>query len=177
MGRPDPSADQFARTFSQKYDHIAALRPIYKELNGLFAFVAVARLIDEEPADRSAAGALGYLLKGYKVGCSPVSRLVNGLTDVRQIDEMVDTPSGPARLSMVQSTCGGVKMNVRPRRIKTPVSVATATPPRPSPSKGRTKAEKSAKPKSVESKSIKHAVLSARKSRTALSWDVPVKLD
>ena len=190
MGRPNPAADEFARSFSQRYDQIAELRPIYKELKGLFAFVAIARLIKEEHADKSAMDSLAYLTKAYQTGTSPVSRLVNGLTDVRQIDESVDTPKGPARLSMVQSTCGGVSMSVHPKRIRTAAVVSAPAPVHASSAPSRLSGAlthpsgaqsrpsgKVARARAVPPKAIKQVVLSSRKSRTALSWDVPVQLD
>lgn len=197
MGRPDPNADQFARSFSQRYSQIAAQRPIYKELKSLFSFVAIARLMKDDGLSRTASRSIGYLLRGYKVPCVPVSRAVNGLTDVRTIDEAVDTPNGKTRFALIQSSCGGVSMSVRPRRIKTASRpsistamvpahkpAATATTPRassasatpPSPAVAKTPA-KAPRAKVVQAKSIKKVVLGARKSAKAMSWDVPVQLD
>ena len=180
MGRPDPAAGRFARSFSEKYDHIAALRPIYKELKALFAYVAVARLMKDSRADSSA---LSYLLRNYRVPNIAVSRAVNGLTDVRVINEEVDTPAGTTYMRLIQSSCGGVTMNVRPKRIKTstPHAVPAASAARTRPSGTSTVAShtpaKAPRVKVAQAKSIKHAVLSSRKSPTAMSWDIPVQLD
>lgn len=189
MGRPDPAADLFARGFSEKYDQIAAQRPIYKELKALFGFVAIARLMKDDHMQRTAGSSIAYLLQSYKVPNVPVSRAVNGLTQVRPIDETVDTPRGTARLNVLQSSCGGVSMSVRPRRIKTvkPYVPAAAVPIAAAPATAASKSAptvfashtttKPAKPKASQAKSIKRAVLGSRKSPTAMSWDVPVQLD
>lgn len=214
MGRTDPAADQFARSFSQKYDQIGALRPIYKELKALFSFVAVARLMKDDQTDRVAGGALNYLLRGYKMPSTPVSRAVNGLSEVRAVNETVQTPSGPVHLGLIQSTCGGVSMSVRPKRIKTytpppPSSAAAVSTPRPSappatvtsaprppapaatiqsrPTRSTSTVAGTHKPIAAmapkvriaraKPSNIRHAVLSSRKSRTAMSWDVPIQLD
>lgn len=186
MGRPDPAAGEFARSFSERYDQIAAQRPIYKKLKALFAYVAIARLMKDDRADRTAGTAISYLLRSYKVPTTPVSRAVNGLTEVRVVDETVDAPDGQAHLSLIQSTCGGVTMNVRPRRIKTytPSAVrTTAAVPSPPvkrsglPTVASHAPAKAPKVRVAQAKSIKHVVLSSRKSPTAMSWDVPVQLD
>jgi hypothetical protein len=185
MGRPDPQAAEFARSFSQYYSQIASLRPIYKELQGLFALVGIARLMNEDHCDAVSPDAFRYLLKAYRVATVPVSRAVNGLTDVRKVDEVVDTQQGRSTLTLTQSSCGGVSMSVRPRRVgpAAPKRIATATADtrrsgRPGKASATGKVSKPSKTVSVPRQSgLKHAVLSSRKSPGALSWDVPVQLD
>lgn len=187
-GRPDPLADTFSRSFTEHYDEIAAQRPIYRQLQGLFAFVAIARILKADRADKLAPSAMGYLLRAHRVSVVPVSRQVNGLTDVRRIEDVLDTPEGRRTIVMIQSTCGGVSMSVRPRRVNparepaprvsdqprpTPPSKIATTKPTSFPTVGQ--AKPSAKP-SVGS-SLARAVLSARKSPKSLSWDVPVEVD
>lgn len=169
MGRPNAAADRFARSFTARYDRIAELRPIYKELKGLFVFVAIARLMKQDGADRTAAGALDYLAKSYRVGSSPVSPYVNGLTDFREITDTIDTPQGQSHITLIQSTCGGVSMSVRPKRIRSTKTASAAVVTKQS--------GKAAKPKKAAATGIKQAVLKARRSSTAMSWDVPVQLD
>lgn len=194
-GHADPCADRFARSFSQKYDEIAAQRPIYKELKALFSFVAISRLMKDDRIERTASRSLGYLLNNYKINTVPVSRAVNGLTDVRAISETVDTAEGKKQFCLTQSCCGGVSMGVKPRRIKThtpmvatptasakPAS-ASAGSTRPPTSRATTGAAgtqvpaKKSTATAPKTGSIKSVVLGARKSASAMSWDVPVQLD
>ena len=199
MGRPDACADRFARSFSEKYDQIAAKRPIYKELKALFSFVAIARLMKDDRLHVTAGKTLDYFLTSYKVPVTPVSRAVNGLTDVRMIGETIDTPDGQSYFGLIHSSCGGVSMDVKPRRVKTstPVRYTTASPAAP-PHPPATPSSAAARPpavvksapsirpqvpakapraKTAQAKTIKQAVLGSRKSVSDMSWDVPVQLD
>ena len=161
FGRPSSLAAKFARGFTDHYDQIAAARPIYKELEGLFRLVALARLMDDGHAS---SGGLTYLLKSHRVATAPVSRQVLGLTNLRRIVETKDTASGKATISVVLQSCGGVSMDVRPKRVGRPARpktttaskhTASAVPHRPSPS-------------------LKKTVLAAREAPGKLSWDFPL---
>lgn len=180
-GRPDPLAGAFAQSFTEHYDEIAAQRPVYRQLQGLFAFVAIARLLKADRADMLAPSTFGYFLKTHKVAVVPVSRKVNGLTDVRRIEEAVDTPQGRQTIVMIQSSCGGVSMSVRPKRIDPPRVVAerAPTPTLPANTPVRSKPPTYTTPvkspvKQAAKPGLARAVLSARKSPKSLSWDVEV---
>lgn len=183
MGRPDAQAGAFAQSFTQHYGEIATLRPIYRELQGLFAFVGIARLMKDDRCDATSPDAFRYLLNKYKVAIVPVSRAVKGLTDVRRVDEVTDTQNGRSTLTLTQSTCGGVSMSVRPRRVgpTAPKRTVAAAPGARIPSGRPGKIGKtSAATKAVSAprpSGLKRAVLSSRKSPGALSWDVPVQID
>jgi len=201
MGRPDALAGTFARQFTECYDEIALQRPIYRQLQGLFAFVAIARLMKEGGAAKVAPGAFDYLLKTYKVPVAPVNRKVNGLTCISRVEEVLDTGRGKRTIVMIQSSCGGVSMSVHPKRVgpakattaptvaasrasspavgttsapkqSHPATSATSRPAHPS----RTVAAKPA-PKPAPRPSMASTVLGARKSPRSLAWDVQVDVD
>ena len=182
MGRPDPLAAGFAVNFTRCYDQISSARPIYKELRGLFSLVAIARLMKEDRCDTVSPDAFRYLLKNYKVAPVAVSRAVNGLTDVRNIQEVVDTQEGRSTFTMVEFSCGGVSMSVRPRRIgpAAPKRTMTARPTAHASTQtgkaGKTSTISKARSAPKDS-GLKRAVLGSRKSPNALSWDVPVQID
>lgn len=181
MGRPDPLANQFAQSFTRKYDQIAAQRPIYKQLQALFAFAALARLMKDARADAVAPSAFAYLLKTHKIAATPVSRAVNGLTDVRKVEEVIDTQEGRRTMTMMLSSCGGVSMSVRPKRVG-PARTASAPTGTRKPAV-TAKAVATGKPavarapRPTKSSGLKHAVLSSKRSPNALSWDVPAQFD
>jgi hypothetical protein len=188
-GRPDPLAGAFAQSFTQYYDQIAAQRPVYRQLQGLFAFVAIARLLKDDRADKLTPATFGYLLKTCKVSVVPVSRQVNGLTDVRRVEDVSDTPKGRQTIVMIQSSCGGVSMSVHPKRVN-PARVATriptTKPPRPANATTTSASKQTVPAKTVAAKptpkpaskpSLASAVLNSRKSPKSLSWDVPVQVD
>ena len=183
LGKPDPLAGEFAKSFSQDYGEIGTQRPIYRELQGLFAFVGLARLLKDHNAHSVAPGAMQFLLTGYKLSETHVNRTLEGLRDVRTINEKVDSGRGPQVWTVMQSSCGGVSMAVQPKRVAAPrrsrgTDVASAN------SGGRSSTNRTgmstsgtsgARPSTATD--IKRTVLSSRKSPKALSWDVPAQFD
>lgn len=167
-GRSSPHAAAFARGFTARYDAIAAARPIYRELEGLFRFAAIARLMKD--AGEKCAG-LDYLLKSHKVAVVPVSRAVNGLTSVREVSHTSETDRGTVTARMWFTSCGGVSMDVRPKRVSQPAKPM-------SPQVGATPASRApAKTKAIPQKTgsgLRKTILTARKSPKSLSWDFPI---
>jgi hypothetical protein len=200
-GRPDAMALQFAQGFTTKYDDVAKVRPIYRELAGLFRFAGIARLLKDENAPGQAGFDMRYLLSQYAVKVVPVNRAVKGLTNVREIDETRNTSSGSYHSYVTLMSFGGVSMDVHPRRISSgrkthlePAHPTTVTrrpenlPPAPSHTSRPTvsvsaptthnhpavsqPSHRVARTHS-EPTATKKAVLSARKSSNSLYWDLP----
>ena len=174
MGRQNPMARKFADSFSAHYQEIAAQRSIYKEMEGLFRFVAIANLMRDQKATSSAGCKLSYLGGSYKVGSVPTSRTLPGITSVKVITNEEKTEIGRSVSYLWHMSCGGVSMDVHPKRIRATRTVTTSS--KTSESKrgvakaGGTKpAVAAAKAKST----MKKAVLTARKSSTELYWDFP----
>lgn len=185
-GRPGALAKEFASAFSAHYPEIAERRPVYTELEGLFRFVGLARIIREEGA---ASAGLDYLLKSHKIAVVPVSREVLGLTSHRHIDETLETSDGTHTFVMIMPSCGGVSMDVRPRKIASPAArVRPAAAPKPSSANSPRKPAGSAvrnpgpKPQSAAASNAAHGslrktVLGARQSSSAVSWDFELPTD
>lgn len=171
LGRPHPLAAGFAGQFTDKYSDIAAARPIYTQLQSLFRFVALARLLKDDPSGASSTNGIKYLLKYHRVQCVPVSRAVNGLADVCFLSEKVDISDGTTTtFGIVQSFCGGVCMDVRPKRIGSPAKPRRAATYTPRPEPSRPSAPRTVKaPKAPETRNV---VLRARKSSKQVSWDI-----
>ncbi len=171
MGRPDELAGRFAQSFGAYYDKIAHKRPIYRELQGLFRFVALARMMKDNGAQ---CKGLTYLLKSHRVAVSPVSRQVLGLTNVNRVTEERETPDGKASLVIVMQSCGGVSMDVRPKKITQPRRPASpkiaTTGKRPS----TVAVSKPAPAPARRQAALKKTVLNARKSPKSVAWDFPL---
>lgn len=168
-GRPDPLARRFADSFSAKYDQIASRRPIYRDLSDLFRLVAVAKLLDDTKL-ASVGVKLPYLMGRYQVKTTPVSRAVTGLTSLKEIEETKETSDGTLTMYMWLMSCGGVNMDVHPKRVK-PVETSIAKTAAP-----RTSGTSAGKSASVKPPSkVKKAVLTARKSKDSLYWDFGTK--
>lgn len=174
-GRPGTLARQFAAAFSKHYEEIAAQRPIYTELEGLFRLVGIARIMKDQGAK---SPAMDYLLKSYQVSTVPVNRQVLGLTACKRIDESSGTEANTRTFRMIMPSCGGVSMDVRPKRVaaSTPTPrkrVASAPKTTAKPAAGSSPATIS-KPRAAArpaQPSLKKTVLAARKSEKAVSWD------
>ncbi len=177
-GRPNPTAQRFADGFTLHYKEISAARPIYHELQGLFRLAAIARLMKDERAAETSGFDMRYLLYNRPVAVTPVSRAVTGLadfqelTDDRRVGEEIHTSF------YWHMTCGGVSMDIRPRRVATKpkraltqASTQTANPKATgNPKRTHTLRASSPAPRPT---GVKRAVLNARKSGNALYWDVP----
>lgn len=150
-GRPSPLAKDFAESFTRCYRDIASKHPIYRELEGMFRFTALAKLIAEKQALSRAGNVLEYLMKQHPVAVIPVSRKVNGLIAYRKLDTERPVQDGKIRYSLLLVSCGGVSMDVHPRRLATqqPTSTGKSGPV------------------------LREAVLASRTSRNALYWDIP----
>ena len=167
-GRPDPLARHFADDFAAKYDEIALRRPIYRDLADLFRLVAVAKLLDDKRL-ASVGVKLPYLMGRYQVKTTSVSRGVIGLTNLKEIEERKETSDGTVTMYLRFTSCGGVNMDLHPKRVRPPeTSIAKNAPRTSGTSAGKSV---SAKPQSK----VKKAVLSARKSKDALYWDYTTK--
>ncbi|MDH4035781.1 MAG: DUF1598 domain-containing protein, partial [candidate division Zixibacteria bacterium] len=111
-GAMDPLAESFADQFSILYDEVAARRPIYQELEGLFRFVAIAKAMrfrseqDDLPVD------LGYLLEGFRIPKLPVDRSLPGRSAVRTFTHSQTTDRGVATTYLWLPSCGGVGVDI-----------------------------------------------------------------
>ena len=167
-GRPDPLARRFADSFTAKYDEIASAKPIYRDLEELFRLVGVAKLLDDKELG-SVGLKLPYLLSKHKIGTAPVIQALPGLTNLKEISERREIQGQQMAVYMWMLSCGGVNMDVRPKRISSSPPAASKTTVA-----GKTTSAKSRKITAVKPRSsLKKAVLSARKSPDALTWDYP----
>jgi hypothetical protein len=153
LGRPSVFAQQFAGSFTEKYSEVAEARPIYKELEALFRFTALAGLMKDKRALSRSGNPLTYLLSQHEVQNVPVSRMVTGQTRVLELQDEKDTYDGTEVRYVTLMSCGGVDMDVRPRKVASrPAAHASAGPRVP----------------------LSKTVLARRSSRSALYWDFPL---
>lgn len=83
-GRPNPLAQKFADNFSVRYDEIAKRKPIYTELEGLFRFVALSRIMKYKNALSEAGLNIDYLLNEYPIQNIHVSRTLSGISNIKE---------------------------------------------------------------------------------------------
>ena len=164
-GRTDPLAQRFAESFSAHYAAIAAARPIYKELEGLFRFVALARLMKENNSFAAAGNRLPYLTSQCRIASTPVWTLVPGLTNCRELSDTREVADGHVEMQGLYVSCGGVSMDVHPKRVKT---VRTAKTPKTARTAKATGARKTS---SAPARKAPSKIIQARKSAKSLYWD------
>lgn len=146
-GRPNPLAQQFADSFSIRYAEIAEKKPIYVELEGLFRFVALARIMKHKDAISEAGLNLDYLLNECPIQNIHVSHTLPGISNIKEIEHRSETQGGYSVLHLWLPSCGGVSIDVA---IKDSDII---------------------KDRSGKMSIIRDAVLGARRSNNSLVWD------
>lgn len=111
-GHADPMAQKFAEMFSDHYPEVAKQRPIYQELEALFRFVALAKIMKFKKADQEAGLNLGYLLDRYPVPEVTVNREMPGRSNVKSFRHEKQTDRGCAITMVWFPSCGGVSANI-----------------------------------------------------------------
>lgn len=107
-GQADPRAQALAEEFTARYREIAARHPVYRELEGLFRFVAVASLMRKQ-VDRPL---VAPLLDGPAVMGADISATKPGLSSVTRISRSSPTADGETILQLWVPTCGGVNIDI-----------------------------------------------------------------
>ncbi len=167
-GRPGPLALRFAESFTAHYAEIAAREPRYQQLEGLFRFVALAKVMQYRrvPVD------LGYLLDRFPVPRTPVPKTLPGVCRVKYLEQELPEESATQRLWL--PSCGGVRIAVKVK----PSDFVSLGPPSPKAATGvgkpytGTKGGARTPPRSTPASGAKKSpALTARPSPKALYWD------
>ncbi|MDI6808733.1 MAG: DUF1598 domain-containing protein [Candidatus Eisenbacteria bacterium] len=148
-GKPNPLAGKFAKNFSEQYAAIAGMKPIYAELEGLFRFVALTKIMKEKDAITESGMNLDYLMNNYPVSGAQVDETLPGIQNMKEFSDTTWTKDGYITHYVWLPTCGGVSIDAK---IQGKDIVWDKT--------GRL----------LE---IRKNVLSARRTSDAVSWDFP----
>jgi hypothetical protein len=116
-GMVHPQAKRFADNFTALYDEMARQRPIYRELENLFRFVALANLMKPE---KTVSVDLLYLIEDFKIASTPVAKSLPGRYAVKDWEHREETQQGSSTLRLWFPSCGGVDIAIdeRKRRIE-----------------------------------------------------------
>jgi len=115
-GKSGEAAEKFARKFEEVYNEIAAKRPAYRRLEGLYRLVLMARVMHLKDAFGDAHFDLSYLLERFPLLEVEVGATVPGWPhyDEREVRVKVE---GGYRIGQFRiPSCGGVSMDIRPER-------------------------------------------------------------
>lgn len=113
-GAPDPVAKRFADSFTNRYDEIAQQQPVYSDLEALFRFVALTRVMNSRRVEASSGLVLKYLLNDYLVTRADVPRELPGIASVQQVVCPAETSA--SGVSYWSLTCGGVSMDIEMKK-------------------------------------------------------------
>ncbi len=109
-GKPDPLAEKFACDFTRRYPEIARQKPIYRELEDLFRFVALAKIMKLKQVDNQID--LGYLLDQAPISPVKVDPTLPGISQVKELRHRWDFPDRSETLQLWLPSCGGVSMRI-----------------------------------------------------------------
>jgi len=146
LGKPDPMAKKFTERFTAHYGQIAQKRPIYLELENLFRFVAMAKILKLHKVSEDSGVNLNYLLDQYPVDQVPVTCEVPGRSRVQKFVHEEKNERFIRTAKLLLPSCGGVGIDIKVARENF----------RPDPEKRCAR--------------TKQIVLAARPAPQALSW-------
>lgn len=111
-GRKGDLADMFARNFTHQYAAVAKQKPIYAELESLFRFVALAKIMKHKNAISGAGVDLDYLIHHFPVERIQVSRTLPGVSHVKEFKQKRDIQNGYSIFQLWLPSCGGVCIDI-----------------------------------------------------------------
>ena len=114
--RIDPMAQEFSKSFSKLYNKIAEVRPIYLELENLFRFVALAKIIKFTSAYEKGGLDLKYLLEDFPVSQIKVNKSLPGRSAVKEFRHRWDFDDGYQIARLWLPSCGGVSIAIQPKK-------------------------------------------------------------
>lgn len=150
-GHPDPLAQEFVEDFTAHYAEVAKRRPIYTELENLFRFVALTRIIKWKGALSTARIDLDFLLDSVQIPETRVPRQLPGRSNVKGFEHRRDVGDGYQITRLQLPSCGGVGIEIKVSQknfLKDTTGRLTE---------------------------LRTMVLKARPTPDALSWDYPSK--
>ena len=148
-GKANILARKFSENFTGKYNHISQKKPIYTELEALFRFVALTKIMKFKGSLSEAELGINYLLNQYPIKSIHLASTLPGLSHVKRFEHRKDYAGGYQITKLQFPSCGGVAIDIRVRK------------------------KNFSKDKTGKLRKLRQAVLKSRPSRNALYWDLP----
>ncbi|RMH80331.1 MAG: DUF1598 domain-containing protein [Calditrichaeota bacterium] len=108
----NPLAARFAESLTRRYEEVAGVRPIYRELEGLFRWVALAKIIEDRRPHRQAGPDIEGFISAYRVGQTHVDTTLPGRSRVQRYTHRKDFEGGYQIAQFWLPSCGGVKIEI-----------------------------------------------------------------
>ena len=112
-GKAEPLAQKFTESFSARYAQISKQRPIYAELENLFLFVALAKIMKFKSPQEEARLSLAPLLEDFPIHPTPVESQLPGHSQVKEFRHREDFAGGHRTFQLWLPSCGGVGINIQ----------------------------------------------------------------
>ena len=113
-GQANPYAREFTGKFSTYYSQIAEKRPIYHDLENLFRFVALAKILELKSPHKGIGLNIDYLLNQYPVSTVVVKEQLPGRSNVKRFEHKRDIQTGAYIRQLWIPSCGGVSIAIHP---------------------------------------------------------------
>jgi hypothetical protein len=111
-GSSAPLARVFAQNFTLLYSEVARQHTVYAQLENLFRFVALAKIIKFKYPDHGSMFDLDYLLERYPVAENTVEPQLPGRSSVKEFEHREDFAQGYRSYHLWLPSCGGVDMAI-----------------------------------------------------------------
>ncbi len=111
-GHADQLAQEFVEDFTANYAELAKQRPIYTELENLFRFVALAKIMKYKDAVSDAGIDLDYLLESVQIHQTRVARQLPGRSNVKGFEHKQEFANGYRINRLWLPSCGGVGIEI-----------------------------------------------------------------
>ena len=119
-GRSNPIAEKFVNDFTYFYPEVAAQSSIYYELENLFRFVALAKIMKLKAPHEKVGLSLDYLLNQYPILEKKVETYLPGRSNINHYKRQRESVEGYQVSQLWLPSCGGVSMDmeVGPQHFK-----------------------------------------------------------
>jgi hypothetical protein len=112
FGRPSPHAKAFADGFTARYAQAAKTKPVYRELENAYRFVALAELLLGQEARGRAGPVVESLLQEVRIPQVAHRPTRPGQFAVGRLDMSFKVPNGRREVHLRLPSCGGVVVGV-----------------------------------------------------------------
>lgn len=151
-GSANLNAMRFAQRFSALYPEISVKRSIYRELENLFRFVALAKILNFKSPHEKVGLDIEYLLEGFPEYNTRVCESLPGRSNIREFSHQKDFEGGHEIYYLQFPSCGGVSIAID-------VDQGNFS-----------------KVQEDYLKKTRHAAIEARPSKDSLSWNRSVRI-
>jgi hypothetical protein len=114
---PDPLAKRFAADFTARYPAIAGRKPLYRELENLYRFVALVDLLLKAAPDPGTKNLVRDFVAAVRIMRYPFRATLNGKFSLDRLEVVQRTPEGLRHVQLWLPSCGGVSVDVHPHLI------------------------------------------------------------